>query len=134
MIGDFRSGSPSRRLVTPNCSAIYRLVQDGVQPLIVRDAVFWFYRTQPALAVAAFRALPRGHITGPVRRYAPSADGGGNIPTDADQLFVTVFAVSSATLSIDSTAESIVPGINQFAVPVAAGPAPAFRLSRRHAI
>lgn len=102
----------------------------GVQPLITRDAVFWFYRTHTAVAVAAFRALPRGNITGPVSRYVPSADGSGNIPIDSDQLFVTVFAVSSATLSIDSTAESIIKGINQFAVPVAAGPAPTFRLSR----
>jgi glucan endo-1,3-alpha-glucosidase len=107
----------------------------GVQPLITRDAVFWFYRTHPALAVGTFRDLPAlgGRITGPVRRYVPSADGSGKIPSDVDLLFVTVFAKSSANLSINSTTESIVTGINQFAVPFSAGPAPAFRLWRNQA-
>ena len=79
-------------------------------------------------------AKARGHITGPVRRYVPSADGTGKIPSDVDLLFVTVFAKSSATLSINSTTKSIVTGINQFAVPFAAGPAPAFRLWRNQTI
>ena len=106
----------------------------GVRPAITRDAIFWFYRTHPAAAVAKYRILPTGGVTGPVTRYVPSSDGSGKVPTNADQIFVTAFGVSSASLSINSSVNQVTAGINQFSVPFVAGQAPTFKLVRGSAL
>jgi glucan endo-1,3-alpha-glucosidase len=106
----------------------------GVRPAITRDAIFWFYRTHPAAAVAQFAALPTRAITGPVTRYVPSSNGSGKVPTTADQIFVTAFGVSSASLSINSSVKNVAAGINQFSVPFVAGRAPIFQLVRGSAL
>ncbi len=103
----------------------------GVRPKITKDAVFWFYRTHPAAAVATNAIVPQtGTVSGPVTRYVPSSDGSGKVPTNADQIFSTVFATSAATLSINGAPETVAAGINQFSVPFTAGAVPTFQFSR----
>ena len=94
----------------------------GSKPAVRKDALFWFYRTHPATAKASGTAWssPPGAVT----RYVPSADGSGKIPADADQMYMTVFALADAKLEVGGTSHSLTAGINQVSVPFVAGPAP----------
>jgi glucan endo-1,3-alpha-glucosidase len=106
----------------------------GAQPTITNDSIFWFYRTQPAAASAANATTGGEGQTGPVSRYIPNPPSGA-VPSNADQMFVTVMATVPGTLtsSMGNFSAPVVAGINQFTIPFVAGPAPTFQLSRNGA-
>ena len=95
----------------------------GVRPAIVKDAVFAFYRTQPAGIKAAND--PRGAI-GPF--YTGSATN-----TVPDTFFIATMAAAKSTLAVISdgktTTRPVPPGLSFLRVPFAPG-LTAFRLSR----
>ncbi len=95
----------------------------GVPPKIAKDAVFAFYRTQPAEAKAAND--PRGAI-GPF--YT-----GTSANTVPDTFFLATMARAKSTLTVvnggQTTTRLVPPGLSFSRVPFVPGPA-SFRLSR----
>lgn len=90
----------------------------GVQPILGRDQVYAFYRTQPK---------NNGAPTPPVaQRYGPVADA----------IYLTALLTEPAVLEVRCgktlTRRALPAGLSELQVPFEAGTTPAFRLERRH--
>lgn len=111
--GYFHSHSAAGELM----SYYIRWYKTGVQPAIKRDAIYWFYRTQPEAVDAGVPSVKN--------RYGPVKD----------VIYVTANLTAAGTLRVESggrvTTVELSAGSDDAAVPFAVGAAPRFTLMRR---
>lgn len=110
--GYFHSHAAAGQLM----SYYIRWYKTGVQPAITKDAIYWFYRTQPAAVDAG--VPPVKNRFGPVK----------------DVIYVTANLTAAGTLRVESggrvTTLEIAAGSHDVAVPFGVGDAPRFTLLR----
>ena len=106
----------SHRGATALLSFFIQWYKTGAQPSILRDTIFWAYRTQ--------LIAPQQQFNPPIKLYGPVAN----------VIYVTANLSAPAVLHVtlrDSSRSIALPaGSTDVQLPIAAGPAPAFELTR----